>query len=62
MISIEIEVHTVNSLGENSGTTVPTDELERYKIPLAQLYSIEGYDRDNCLTKVRRVIDAIKAK
>jgi len=57
IINCMVEVHDLLDTGECSGNMVPVDMLAEYKIRPAFLLSVSGFDRDDCLKKLKTKIE-----
>jgi len=54
VLLVNIEVHDVLATGECSGNVVPLDKLKEYGLDGSMLASVDGYDLDNCLKKLKK--------
>lgn len=57
IVNLQIEVFPVLDSGECSGHPVTNEEMEKFKIKPSMLVSVDGFDRTECLRKLRRRIE-----
>jgi hypothetical protein len=60
LIEIKIEIHDVLDTGEFSGHPVNLAQHQDYNIKRLQYHQIEGFDRHDCLMKVKQWLENIK--
>ena len=56
VMNVMVEVHEVLDTGECSGRLVTQEELDRFDIKSFFLMSVKGYNRDDCLQKLKNKI------
>ena len=54
------EVHPMLETGECSGRPVLTYELQEYGIEFPFLIEVEGFDKHDCLTKLKNKLTGLK--
>ncbi len=57
VILIQIEVHEILPSGECSSKLVPIAELAQYGIKPKRILSVSGFDKTDCLIKLKRELD-----
>lgn len=57
VIMITVEVHPVNDLNECTGEIISSEELKKYNLKREQLKVIDGFDKNDCLTKLTQWIN-----
>lgn len=57
VILIQIEVHEVLPTGECSGRLVPVSELAEVGIKPKQVISVSGFNKHDCLQKLKKELD-----
>lgn len=53
ILSIQIEIHEVLNTGECSGNTVSKKDLENKGVKENILLSVDGFDRSDCIKKLK---------
>lgn len=48
------DIHPILETGECDGRPLSKEELERYNLTFPFLVEIEGYDKNDCLTKLKQ--------
>jgi hypothetical protein len=57
VINVMLEIHEVLDTGECSGKIILGDELKENGIESAFLLSVTGYNKKNCLKKLKQKIE-----
>lgn len=60
VILMTVEIHEVLDNGECSGKPLNSSELEPMGIKPKQLLQVNGQNKDDCLKKLKRIIDEFK--
>lgn len=60
VILLNIEVQDVLPTGELSGRILKSDELEKFGLRKNMVVSVEGFDKFECLKKLKEKIDEFK--
>lgn len=60
VILLRIEVHEVLPTNECSGNPISRDILKEYGLDTKMTVSVDGFDMDNCLAKLKEKIDGFK--
>lgn len=62
VIQITIDVFDVLSTGECSGRPVKKEELTEYGLKPRMTRTVNGFDKNDCLTKLKQLIDTMETK
>lgn len=62
ILLINLEVHSVNDKGECEGRVLTRQELSEYGIKPKFTATINGFDKHNCLVKLKEIIDKLESK
>ena len=60
VLSVQLEVHSLLDTGECSGKIVSQDVLQQHGIKDAFLAIVSGYNRDDCLRKLKAKLEALQ--
>ncbi len=60
VILMTVEVHEVLDTGECCGIPVSENELQKYKLAGKQVLQVNGQNKDDCLKKLKGLIDGFK--
>lgn len=60
IILMNIEVQDVLPTGELSGKVLKTEELAQFGLKKTMVLSVEGFDKFECLKKLKEKIDEFK--
>lgn len=61
ILLLKLEVHDIIAkTGECSGNPVTNDKLKEYGLKASETFTVDGQDMDDCLRKVRDIVDRIK--
>jgi hypothetical protein len=60
VILMNIEIHEVLDSGECSGKPVSAEELKKFGITGKSVQQLTGENKDDCLKKLKRLIDEFK--
>jgi len=56
-IVFSVNVHKKLPDGSLDSRVVSSDELHKYGITNKAIFSVEGYDKTDCITKVKKVLE-----
>ena len=62
ILQINLEVMDILSTGELSGRPVRRDELAAYGLKPLIIRVVNGFDKNDCLTKLKTLIDSLETK
>lgn len=59
IILLKVEIHSVSAANECTGHLVDRSEMEKFKIQPKKIYSIDGFDRTDCLKKLKHIVEQL---
>lgn len=62
ILHITLEVFDVLSTGECSGRPLQREELQQYELKPKMVKTINGFDKNDCLTKLKQFLDTLEIK
>ena len=62
VLQITIDVMDVKPTGECSGRPLKNNELSEFGLKTVMTRTINGFDRQDCLTKLKRLIESLETK
>ena len=58
-IVFNVKIHKKLPDGSLDSRVVSSDELHKYGITSKAIFSVEGYDKVDCITKVKKVLEKL---
>lgn len=62
VLLVKMEVHEVKNTGECSGKILTKQELEKYGLSPKSVLTVNGFDRHDCIKKLKALIDEFESK
>jgi hypothetical protein len=59
-ISFNIHVFPISEDGSLIPERLPNEELEKFGIKDKAIFNISGYNKENCIEKIKKVLESLK--